>query len=147
MTSKSGVLSSAGQAIVQFAVHVLSKVEYAIKFFVSAVTFKGEQSLYLDNASPLKVFLPKARDIVPNDDGKFIDACGNPMPPCIVMEKGESLDRWVQRNRRAMDPFTCMQVRNRWKISLSLYYEYVLLEQSTVCLTSLVAAVAFGQLC
>ena len=46
-----------------------------------------------------------------NADGKFVDGNGRPMPPCIVMEKGESLDMWVQRNKRAMDVFTCMQVR------------------------------------
>jgi hypothetical protein len=27
-----------------------------------------------------------------------------------VMERGESLDKWVQRNQRDMDMFTCMQV-------------------------------------
>ena len=101
----------AGQAIVQFATHVLSKVEFAIKFFASSAAFNDELAQYIDSASPLRVFLPKARDIVPNDDGAFVDARGHPMPPCIVMEKGESLDRWVQRNKRAMDPFTCMQVR------------------------------------
>jgi hypothetical protein len=93
---------------VQSATHVLSKVEYAIKFFVSTVAFNSENAQYQD--SPLKVFLPKARDVVSNEDGKFVDANGHPMPPCIVMEKGESLDRWLQRNRRGMDPFTCMQV-------------------------------------
>ena len=42
---------------------------------------------------------------------RFVDGNGMPMPPCIVMEKGESLDRWVRRNHRDMDQFTCMQVR------------------------------------
>lgn len=95
----------------QFATHALSKVEYAIKFFVSNDAFLDEYAQYRDSASPLRAFLPRARDIVPNDDGAFVDARGHSLPPCIVMEKGESLDRWVQRNRRVMDPFTCMQVR------------------------------------
>jgi hypothetical protein len=38
------------------------------------------------------------------------DKLGRPLPSCIMMEKGESLDRWMQRNNRAMDQFTCMQV-------------------------------------
>ena len=38
------------------------------------------------------------------------------MPPCIVMERGESLDMWARRNNRDMDQFTCMQVL------LSCYY-------------------------
>ena len=41
-----------------------------------------------------------------------VDRNGRPLPPCIVMEKGESLDKWVQRNNRDMDQFTCMQVRS-----------------------------------
>lgn len=102
--------NAAGQAIVQFATHTLSKVEFAIKFFVSISAFEGEHNQYNDNTTSLRTFLPKARDIVPNNDGAFVDGRGHPMPPCIVMEKGESLDRWAQRNKRAMDPFTCMQV-------------------------------------
>ena len=50
--------------------------------------------------------------VVSNEDGALLDAHGNALPPCIVMEKGESLDQWMKRNRRAMDPFTCMQVRS-----------------------------------
>ena len=49
--------------------------------------------------------------VVSNEDGALRDSHGNALPPCIVMEKGESLDLWMKRNRRAMDPFTCMQVR------------------------------------
>ena len=41
----------------------------------------------------------------------MLDCNRRPLPPCIVMEKGESLDKWVQRNNRDMDQFTCMQVR------------------------------------
>lgn len=62
--------------------------------------------------------------VIDNEDGALVDARGNALPPCIVMEKGESLDLWVKRNRRAMDPFTCMQARTRFlravKVSVAL---------------------------
>jgi hypothetical protein len=39
----------------------------------------------------------QVRNIVPNDDEGFVDASGYPLPPCIVMERGESLDVWAAR--------------------------------------------------
>ena len=41
---------------------------------------------------------------------KLKDRHGRLLPLCIVMEKGEYLDKWVQRNNCGMDQFTCMQV-------------------------------------
>ena len=41
----------------------------------------------------------QVRDIVSNDDGEVVDDKGNPLPPCIVMERGESLDIWSARAR------------------------------------------------
>ena len=34
-----------------------------------------------------------------NTDGHFVDPSGHPMPPCIVTERGESLDIWAERAR------------------------------------------------
>ena len=101
----------AGQAVVQFATDRLSKEEFAVKFFIHRAAFEHEAAQYQSPDSPFKQFLPHSRSIVSNEDGAFVDATGNAMPPCIVVEKGESLDIWGQRNKRAMDPFTCMQVR------------------------------------
>jgi hypothetical protein len=97
--------------VVQFAYHSVSRAEYAIKFFVSTAAFKGESNQYMNKDSPLVQFLPKMHAVVDNSNGDFQDAFGRSMPPCIVMEKGESLDKWVLRNKRAMDMFTCMQVQ------------------------------------
>lgn len=36
-------------------------------------------------------------DVVDNLDGEFADPSGDALPPCIVMERGESLDLWLQR--------------------------------------------------
>jgi hypothetical protein len=37
------------------------------------------------------------RNIEANTDKKLVDAYGYPLPPCIVMERGESLDIWAAR--------------------------------------------------
>lgn len=37
------------------------------------------------------------RAIVDNKDGSVVDPQGYPLPPCIVMERGESLDMWSER--------------------------------------------------
>jgi hypothetical protein len=100
----------AGQAVVQFARHEVSELEYAIKFFLSMVPFNDESEQYTNKDNPLIDFLPRLHALVGNSDGQFKDDFGHAMPPCIVMERGESLDKWVQRNKRKMDMFTCMQV-------------------------------------
>jgi hypothetical protein len=41
--------------------------------------------------------------------GELVDPCGNAMPPCIVMERGESLQEWA--SRAEPDPFTALSVR------------------------------------
>ena len=99
-----------------------------MKFFVHRTAFEHEAAQYQNPDSPFKQFLPLSRSIVSNEDGAFVDASGNAMPPCIVVEKGESLDIWVQRNKRAMDPFSCMQ------------------EHALVRFTNTVAVLIFGAL-
>jgi hypothetical protein len=39
------------------------------------------------------------RNVEDNLDKSVVDTCGNPLPPCIVMERGEALDFWVARAR------------------------------------------------
>ena len=39
----------------------------------------------------------QVRHVETNTDAEFVDTCGHPLPPCIVMERGESLDIWVAR--------------------------------------------------
>ena len=50
---------AAGQAVIQFATHQLSKLEYAIKFFASCAAFHDEVAQYTDTSSPLHQFLPQ----------------------------------------------------------------------------------------
>jgi hypothetical protein len=99
----------AGQSVVQFAFHKASRQECAMKLYLSMAAFQDDSKQY-NKGSPLLRFLPNLHALVENSNGEFKDAFRRDMPPCIVMERGESLDKWVQRNQRGMDMFTCMQV-------------------------------------
>lgn len=114
---------TAGQGVIQFAVDKLNRLDYAIKFFCTEANFQDEAAQYTNTESPIQQFLPRIRSdgIVDNKDGAFVDANGRPMPPCIVMERGESLNKWVVRNKREMDTFTCMQVMH---ITNTVFYWY-----------------------
>lgn len=61
----------------------------ALKFFASRADFEDERRLYLHSTAGR--FMPTVLAFEPNDDGRFCDPFDNPMPPCIVMEKGELL--------------------------------------------------------
>jgi hypothetical protein len=85
----------AGQAVVQTVEDKRSEVQYAVKFFVSEVAFQQERALYSDRTQPLGAFLPALHSIVESGGQGLLDAAGHPLPSCIVMEKGESLDLWT----------------------------------------------------
>lgn len=115
--------AGAGQALVQFAVDAANtQMEFALKFFVRGDAFQQEAVHYQDVSSPFRTLLPPCRSIVANSDGLFVDGFGRAMPPCIVVERGESLDMWMQRSKQGIDPFTCMQVLvTCWIISIHPY--------------------------
>lgn len=101
----------AGQAVIQFAKDKQTHEEFAIKVFLSRRAFEDEARLYEADSCPLGHFLPQVRDIVPNRDAQLVDAAGSPLPPCIVMEKGESLDVWMLRSAdMGIDMVTGLQV-------------------------------------
>jgi hypothetical protein len=100
----------AGQAVVQIVEERGSRTDYAIKFFLSSQGFINEKDLYLDSSKPLGKFLPKLRAIVDGKNGTMItDTFGRSLPPCIVMEKGEALDAWIEKSG-SLDMFTGLQV-------------------------------------
>ena len=99
----------AGQSVVQMCADVHSGCEFAVKFFLSTSAFVDEVNLYQDLEKPLGRFLPEVHRIVYPADG-FTDSRGAPMPACMVMEKGESLDRWVARGDNGLDRVTGLQV-------------------------------------
>eukprot|EP00892_Ulva_mutabilis_P002882 jgi/Ulvmu1/12595/UM092_0025.1 len=88
-----------GQAIVQIARNRHSGQEVAMKFFAVRSAFDAESALYLDSGNPLGAFLPKLQALIDNAEGEIVDPHGAPMPPCIVMEKGEALDVWCDRRK------------------------------------------------
>lgn len=79
----------AGQAIIQFAKRLHSREEFALKFFLHRTDYEAEAASY--RSAHLGSFMPAVERYVDNDDGMLRDAAGNPMPPCIIMERGESL--------------------------------------------------------
>ena len=69
--------------------------DFAIKFFTLRENFDRESQLYANPA--LRSMMPAVRAVVPNADGAVRSASGWSFPPCIVIERGESLDKWAQR--------------------------------------------------
>jgi hypothetical protein len=93
--------------MVQFARGSLDGLDYALKFYISKNAFEVERSLY---AHPvLGPLLPKVVTSCKNDDNAECDPSGRPLPPFIVMEKGESLDEWSRRAKP--DLFQAVAVR------------------------------------
>ena len=63
----------------------------------------------MDPTQPLGRFLPQLHSIAEPPDGCLLDVFGQPMPPCIIMEKGEAMDVWVDKSGEDMDMFTGLQ--------------------------------------
>eukprot|EP00892_Ulva_mutabilis_P007647 jgi/Ulvmu1/5254/UM022_0047.1 len=84
-----------GQGVVQFARNVRDGEEYAIKFFTQRSAFDREFELYSNPV--LRGMMPAITHIEPNTNGEARSMTGWPMPPCIVIERGESLDNWALR--------------------------------------------------
>ena len=54
-------------------------------------------------------FLPQVEAVCDGSAGELVDPQGRPLPPCIVLEKGESLHDWSDRAQP--DLFTSLAVR------------------------------------
>jgi len=118
--------------VVQF-VEDSKHAEYAIKFFVDIASFLTEATLYAacfpdirhgisselaqraQHLGPLSQvaarFLPQVEAVCDGSAGGLEDPRGRPLPPCIVMEKGESLHDWG--DRAEPDLFTSLAVRRQ----------------------------------
>jgi hypothetical protein len=84
-----------GQGVVQFARGVHDGEEYAIKFFTHREAFEQEYMLYSNPV--LRSMMPAVTQIEANADNRIRSPSGWPLPPCIVIERGESLDKWAER--------------------------------------------------
>jgi serine/threonine protein kinase len=95
-----------GQGVVQFARGNGSAKEYAVKFYTQFEAFYRERDLYMEPC--LREMMPATQEIIGNEDAAIRMPTGFVFPPCIVIEKGESLDVWALRERH--DFVTVLQV-------------------------------------
>jgi hypothetical protein len=91
----------------QFARGVRDGKDYAIKFFTLREAFEREDALYSNKV--LRDMMPAVQLIEANANSSIRSPSGWPFPPCIVIERGESLDKWAERIRP--DFPTILQVR------------------------------------
>ena len=75
---------------------------------MSATTAVGGGAAVQMSAAAAR-FLPQVEAVCDGAAGDLVDPNGQPLPPCIVMEKGESLQEWS--NRAEPDLFTALAVR------------------------------------
>ena len=86
-----------GQGVVQFATHATRlEQKYAVKFFLDRSTFEAERAQLVN--PKLQGVMPVIEDIIGNEDGAIM-SLGLPLPPMIIIEKGESLDEWQLRSK------------------------------------------------
>jgi serine/threonine protein kinase len=95
-----------GQGVVLFARGNGSAKEYAVKFYTQLEAFSRERDLYMEPC--LREMMPATQEIIGNEDAAIRMPDGFVFPPCIVIEKGESLDVWAIRERH--DFVTVLQV-------------------------------------
>jgi hypothetical protein len=81
-----------------------------VKFFLFTEDFQSQRRLISD--SPLSAFLPEAEA---HDGNTWQDTESHALPPCIVMERGESLAEWLQAEKP--DASKCVAVRSQKLIS------------------------------
>ncbi|NJR42311.1 MAG: hypothetical protein HC767_06280 [Akkermansiaceae bacterium] len=81
---------------------------YALKFFAHRTTYEEEAHMYQTFPQELRRFMPTVVKFAANRDHAITDPFGSPLPPFIVMEKGESLRDRAKNSR--VDVFTAAQV-------------------------------------
>ena len=98
-----------GQGVVQIMRSVRLEEFVAVKFFLSRAAFDAELELYRVEA--LRNMMPEIKMEVSNNESSEIErnSRGYPWPPCIVLEKGESLQEWKAKTRPAFS--TIVDVR------------------------------------
>jgi hypothetical protein len=87
----------------------VSGEKFAVKFYAVRNAFERERLLYMDPA--LRPMMPATRALIGNYNGAVCGPNGYRFPPCIIIEKGESLKEWARREAQP-DFITTMQVRS-----------------------------------
>jgi hypothetical protein len=98
----------------QFARGVHDGQDYAIKYFTRPVAFEREAALYSNPV--LRDMMPAIREMEANSDGAICSSSGWPFPPCIIIERGESLDKWAERLKP--DFVTILQVLSALNVQI-----------------------------
>eukprot|EP00892_Ulva_mutabilis_P005644 jgi/Ulvmu1/3451/UM016_0071.1 len=88
-----------GQGVVQFMRCTRTDEAVAVKFFLSSSAYHTEVQLY--KVQVLRSMMPAIKMEVGNVDGAERNKHGYPWPPCIVLEKGESLQEWKAKTHPA----------------------------------------------
>ena len=97
-----------GQGVVQFMRNTRAEIFVAVKFFLSHKAYDTEMQLY--KVDVLRSMMPAIRLELRNGDNVERSSRGYPWPPCIVLEKGESLQEWKARTQPAFS--TILDVRS-----------------------------------
>lgn len=93
----------------QIAEHTTTHVTYAMKFFLCPAAFQHARTLYTDSSKPLGHFLPAMARM--HEAGELTGAHGDALPPCIIMQPGESL-KLCMAHERKLDLVSCLEVRS-----------------------------------
>ena len=109
-----------GQGVVQFMRSARTEEAVAVKFFLSRTAFDAELTLY--RVDVLRSMMPAIRLELNNADGAERNSRGYTWPPCIVIEKGESLQEWKAKTKPAFS--TTVDVRTL--MAACTPYTYVL---------------------
>eukprot|EP00892_Ulva_mutabilis_P011349 jgi/Ulvmu1/8587/UM045_0030.1 len=88
-----------GQGVVQFMRSARTEEAVAVKFFLSRKAFDAELELY--KVDVLRSMMPAIRLDLSNADAAERNSRSYPWPPCIVIEKGESLQEWKAKTQPA----------------------------------------------
>ena len=103
------MLLRADTSVVAFATGVHGGLGHAMKFFAVRAAFDAEVALYHSRAlGPLAPIIDAVYDPDVTPDA-LSDRFGRALPPCIVMERGESLNEWSRRAKP--DVFQAVAVR------------------------------------
>lgn len=120
-----GVSCRAGQAVVQFAEDVDARAAVAIKFFARDADFAAEAAMYMrvlqqqgrDAQAALVRFVPRVGAVRASRTtaGRVDGVPRHALPPCVALERGESLQDWAARTELRGDARTaqCCMVRHR----------------------------------
>ena len=100
-----------GQGVVQFMRSARTEEAVAVKFFLSRSAFDAELELY--QVDVLRSMMPAVRLELSNADAAERNSRGYPWPPCIVIEKGESLQEWKAKTQPAFTTIVDVRMPSR----------------------------------